>query len=109
MGWRLAEETFLKDGLAKLSINELKMRGGYGRTGNANIGSFTYVNSIALNKNYASGSNTHIGSQQTGFANPDLTWEKNDQTSVGADIGFMQNKKLRLQPIILSAIQTGCC
>jgi hypothetical protein len=36
------------------------MRGGYGRTGNANIGSFTYVNSIALNKNYASGSTPHI-------------------------------------------------
>lgn len=92
MGWRLAEESFLKEPLAKLSINELKLRGGYGRTGNANIGSFTYVNSIALNKNYASGSNRLFGTQQTGFANPDLTWEKNDQTSVGTDIGFMQNK-----------------
>jgi TonB-linked SusC/RagA family outer membrane protein len=92
MGWRLAEEPFLKNALDKLSINELKLRGGYGRTGNANIGSFTYVNSIALNKNYASGSTRLFGTQQTGFANPDLTWEKNDQTSVGADIGFMQNK-----------------
>jgi TonB-linked SusC/RagA family outer membrane protein len=92
MGWRLAEETFLKEKLARLSINELKLRGGYGRTGNANIGSFTYVNSIALNKNYASGSNRVFGTQQTGFANPDLTWEKNDQTSIGADLGFMQNK-----------------
>jgi TonB-linked SusC/RagA family outer membrane protein len=92
MGWRLAEEAFLKETLAKLDINELKLRGGYGRTGNANIGSFTYVNSIALNKNYASGNNRLFGTQQTGFANPDLTWEKNDQTSVGTDIGFMQNK-----------------
>jgi TonB-linked SusC/RagA family outer membrane protein len=92
MGWRLAEETFLKEKLAKLSINELKLRGGYGRTGNANIGSFTYVNAIALNRNYASGNNRVFGTQQTGFANPDLTWEKNDQTSIGTDIGFMQNK-----------------
>lgn len=92
MGWRLAEETFLKEKLARLSINELKLRGGYGRTGNANIGSFTYVNAIALNRNYASGSNRMFGTQQTGFANPDLTWEKNEQTSIGTDIGFMQNK-----------------
>ena len=92
MGWRLTEEPFLKEGLAKLSITELKLRGGYGRTGNANIGSFTYVNSIALNKNYASGNTRIFGSQQTGFANPYLTWEKNDQTDVGADIGLLQNK-----------------
>jgi TonB-linked SusC/RagA family outer membrane protein len=92
MGWRLSEESFLKDNLAKLGINELKLRGGYGRTGNANIGSFTYVNAITLNKNYASGSTRLFGSQQTGFANPDLTWEKNDQTSVGMDIGLLDSK-----------------
>ncbi|MEO7214689.1 TonB-dependent receptor [Mucilaginibacter sp.] len=90
-GWRLAEEPFLKPTLEKLKINELKLRGGYGRTGNANIGSFTYVNAIALNKNYASGNNRVFGTQQTGFANPDLTWEKNDQTSIGLDIGLLDN------------------
>jgi len=92
MGWRLTEESFLKEKLDKLSINELKVRGGYGRTGNANIGSFTYVNSIGLNRNYASGNTRIFGTQQTGFANPDLTWEKNDQTGIGADLSFMQSK-----------------
>jgi len=92
LGWRLAEEPFLKASLLKIGINELKLRGGYGRTGNANIGSFTYINAIALNRNYASGSNRIFGTQQTGFANPDLTWEKNDQTSIGTDIGLLQNK-----------------
>ncbi|RYY25515.1 MAG: SusC/RagA family TonB-linked outer membrane protein, partial [Sphingobacteriaceae bacterium] len=92
MGWRLTEEPYLKELLDKVSINELKLRGGYGRTGNANIGSFTYVNSIGLNRNYASGNTRIFGTQQTGFANPDLTWEKNDQTSIGADLGLLQNK-----------------
>jgi TonB-linked SusC/RagA family outer membrane protein len=92
MGWRLSEEEFIKPALEKLSINELKLRGGYGRTGNANIGSFTYVNSIVLNRNYASGTTRTFGTQQNGFANPDLTWEKNDQTSVGADIGLLGNR-----------------
>lgn len=92
LGWRLAEEPFLKEALLKIGINEFKLRGGYGRTGNANIGSFTYINSIALNRNYASGNARIFGTQQTGFANPDLTWEKNDQTSIGTDIGLLQNK-----------------
>ncbi|MCD0487329.1 TonB-dependent receptor [Pedobacter sp. MC2016-14] len=91
MGWRLTEEEFIKPLLEKVKINEFKLRGGYGRTGNANIGSFTYLNSINLNKNYASGSTRIFGSQQTGFANPDLTWEKNDQISVGTDLGFFNN------------------
>ncbi|RKR80317.1 TonB-linked SusC/RagA family outer membrane protein [Mucilaginibacter gracilis] len=90
-GWRVSEEPFMKPFLEKLKINELKLRGGYGRTGNANIGSFTYVNSIALNTNYASGSTRTFGTQQTGFANPDLTWEKNDQTSVGIDLSFLNS------------------
>lgn len=92
LGWRLGEEKFLKNVLTKLSVNELKLRGGYGRSGNANIGDFTYVNQILLNKNYASGSTRVFGAQQFGFANPDLTWERNDQTSLGIDLGLMQNK-----------------
>ncbi|WP_394355211.1 SusC/RagA family TonB-linked outer membrane protein [Mucilaginibacter myungsuensis] len=91
LGWRLGQEDFIKPTLEKLKINELKIRGGYGRTGNANIGSFTYVNQIALNRNYASGSNRIFGTQQLGFANPDLTWEKNDQTSVGIDLSFLNS------------------
>ncbi len=94
VGWRLAEEVFLKSALNAAKISELKLRGGYGRTGNANIGSFTYVNAITLNRNYAAGNIRLFGSQQAGFANPDLTWEKNDQISVGADVGLFGNKLL---------------
>jgi TonB-linked SusC/RagA family outer membrane protein len=91
LGWRLSQEGFLKPLLDKIQINELKFRGGYGRTGNANIGSFAYLNSIRLNQNYSFGGVRNFGTQQTGFANPDLTWEKNDQVSIGADIGFKNN------------------
>ncbi|SDL34043.1 TonB-linked outer membrane protein, SusC/RagA family [Pedobacter sp. ok626] len=92
LGWRLGEERFLKPILEKVSVNELKLRGGYGKTGNANIGSFTYANSIALNKNYASGSAKIYGAQQVGFANPYLTWEKNTQTNFGVDLGLLNNR-----------------
>ncbi|MEO6524245.1 MAG: TonB-dependent receptor [Mucilaginibacter sp.] len=91
-GWRISEEPFVKPILEKLKINELKIRGGYGKTGNANIGSFTYVNSIALNRNYASGNTRLFGAQQSGFANPDLTWEKNTQTDFGVDLSLLDNR-----------------
>lgn len=91
-GWRLTEEHFLASTLKKLSVSELKIRGGYGLTGNANIGSFTYTNAITLNKNYASGGTRVYGVQQSGFSNPELTWEKNEQTDIGIDIGLFGNK-----------------
>ncbi|SIT06573.1 TonB-linked outer membrane protein, SusC/RagA family [Filimonas lacunae] len=91
LGWRVAEEDFVRPLADKLSMNEFKLRGGYGRTGNANIGSFTYVNAITINRNYASGNSRLYGGQQSGFANPDLTWEKNDQVNIGADIAFKRN------------------
>jgi TonB-linked SusC/RagA family outer membrane protein len=91
-GWRLSEEPWLAPLLNKVFINELKLRGGYGETGNANIGSFTYLNSMNINTNYAFGNTRQFGATPTGFPNPALTWEKNSQTSVGIDLGFMDNR-----------------
>ncbi|WP_183580863.1 TonB-dependent receptor [Mucilaginibacter sp. X5P1] len=91
-GWRLSEEQFAKPILKDLDISELKLRGSFGKTGNADIGSFTYLNSIAFNHNYASGSTRLFGTQQTGFANPDLTWEKNTETDLGIDLGLLDNR-----------------
>ncbi|MFA6083856.1 TonB-dependent receptor [Mucilaginibacter sp.] len=92
LGWRLGEEELLKPLLNKLKINEFKLRGGYGKTGNANIGSFSYLNSISLNTNYAYGPNRQYGVQQSGFPNASLTWEKNTQTDFGIDLGLLQNR-----------------
>jgi TonB-linked outer membrane protein, SusC/RagA family len=91
-GWRLNEEPWIAGLLQKASINEFKIRGGYGETGNANIGSFTYLNSMNITSNYAFGNNRQFGATPTGFPNYLLTWEKNSQTSVGVDLGFMENR-----------------
>lgn len=91
-GWRLSEEPWLAPLLSKVAINEFKIRGGYGETGNANIGSFTYLNAMNINTNYAFGNTRQFGATPTGFPNPSLTWEKNSQTSVGIDLGFIDNR-----------------
>jgi TonB-linked outer membrane protein, SusC/RagA family len=92
LGWRLNEEPWLANLLQKASINEFKIRGGYGETGNANIGSFSFLNSMNITSNYAFGNTRLFGATPTGFPNPLLTWEKNSQTSVGIDLGFMENR-----------------
>lgn len=91
-GWRLGQEKIMRPVLDRLHISEIKLRGGYGETGNANIGSFTYANAISLSRNYALGSSRLFGTAQSGFANPDLTWEKNKQTNLGLDVGFLDDK-----------------
>ncbi|AMJ67502.1 hypothetical protein AXW84_20315 [Hymenobacter sp. PAMC 26628] len=89
VAWRVSEESFW-EGL-KNAVSELKLRASYGQTGNANIGSFNYLNSV-VGRNYSFNNARAIGYAQSGLANPDLTWEKNSQTDLGVDVGFLNDK-----------------
>jgi TonB-linked SusC/RagA family outer membrane protein len=92
--WRAAEESFVQ----KYDwISELKLRVSYGETGNANIGSFTWLNSIVTsNYNFgATGSslgNRNFGTDPSGYYNPDLTWEKNHQLDLGLEFGVLKDR-----------------
>lgn len=87
--WRITEEPFLA-GL-KSTLNELKLRASYGETGNASIGSFTWANSVD-SRNYSFNQVRTFGYTQNGFANLDLTWEKNRQVDIGLEAGFLNDK-----------------
>ncbi|QHW00333.1 SusC/RagA family TonB-linked outer membrane protein [Spirosoma endbachense] len=87
--WRLSEEPFIQ--AIKSTVNELKIRASFGETGNANIGSFNWVNSI-VGRNYSFGGQRTFGAAQSGFANYDLTWERNQQTDLGLEVGFLNDK-----------------
>lgn len=89
LAWRVSEEPFFQP--LKNTINELKVRGSWGKTGNANIGSFNYLNNVVSN-NYSFGGVRTFGYVQNGLANPDLTWEKNKQTDIGLEMGFLNDK-----------------
>jgi TonB-linked SusC/RagA family outer membrane protein len=87
-GWRISDEPFMP----KVSwLNDLKLRGSWGMTGNNNIGNYSslsFMNSsnYIFNNNYASGS--IVGS----FANAELGWEKSTQTDIGLDLTAFDNK-----------------
>ncbi len=83
-GWVLTEENFLKTSKA---ISFLKIRGSWGQTGNAEIGENQFY-SLYTVTNYPS----FPGFAPLQLGNPDLHWEKNTQTDVGVDYGFLNNR-----------------
>lgn len=87
-GWMISEETFIQQ---NDFINELKLRIGYGVTGNQGIGNY-----ISLQKLGTSGVMLYNGEWISGYApasnpNPDLRWEKKAETNIGVDITFLNN------------------
>ncbi|MXV52274.1 SusC/RagA family TonB-linked outer membrane protein [Pedobacter sp. HMF7647] len=84
VAWRLKEENFLKN---KEFLNDLKLRGGYGRTGNTGIS--PYATQGALGRTvYAFGSASAFGFSPTAITNPDLKWETTSTINLGLDFSF---------------------
>jgi TonB-linked SusC/RagA family outer membrane protein len=85
-GWVISQEDFLKDNSA---VSFLKMRVGYGRTGNAEgIGNYAPLALFAGDAAYAG----NPGQRPAQLPNPDLTWETTDQFDAGFDFGFVDNR-----------------
>lgn len=96
LGWRISQESFLKN--AKW-ITDLKIRGGYGVMGNqVNVtpsNAFTTYGSNPTtsyyNLNGTSGS-TVAGFYQNYRGNPDAKWEKDANSNIGFDGTFFDGK-----------------
>jgi len=98
--WRISEEDFMKNIKA---ISNLKLRLGWGQTGNSGGPTDLSVTALTSNKiqyfyygqNGQSGMNT---SRQlaTGYAptltDPRLKWETNEQSNIGIDLGLLKNE-----------------
>ncbi len=89
LAWRLSNESFLKE---IDQITTLKLRFGWGRTGNQEIGDYP-----ALSTYESAGSAIWDGKQEVGtgpakIPNPDLKWETTDQVNIGFDFGVFNNR-----------------
>jgi len=82
VGWRVNKERFMT--LPKF-ITELKIRGGYGRLGNANIGNFLYAAYLNPNIVYNFNGSPVIGGLQTNIIDPTIHWETKSTTNAGFD------------------------
>ena len=81
LGWRITEESFLKD---KTVLSDLKLRLSYGVSGNNSISPYQSTQGI-VNDKYLFG-NTGVNSAYIGnFENKNLTWEKTKEVNFGVD------------------------
>lgn len=90
LGWRLSEENFMKS----LPISNLKLRAGWGQTGNQEIPNkitqAAFRSEIAPGTSYPLYTGTYpAGTTYTRLANPNIQWEVSTQTNVGLDFGFL--------------------
>ena len=99
LGWKI-KETFLQD---VNWINDLKLRAGYGITGQQNLHSdYMGLALYALSKEYAdytfgeidpeTGDYKYYQSARPQEYNLDLTWEKTTTYNVGIDFGVLNNR-----------------
>lgn len=82
--WRLSNEPFL----AGSGINDLKLRLGWGQTGNNSIGVFDARQLFGGGANYLD----QPGIAPTQLGNPDLSWETTTQLNFGLDFAFADSK-----------------
>lgn len=94
IAWRIKEEPFLVNSSL---ISDLKIRLGYGATGNASIA--PYSTAASLNSNplfYEFGEPGaevgYLGFRPVALASAGLKWERTQQANIGLDIGLFNNR-----------------
>ncbi|HVK49853.1 MAG TPA: SusC/RagA family TonB-linked outer membrane protein, partial [Pseudobacter sp.] len=86
--WRISEEDFFKD----ISfVNDLKLRVGYGITGNQNIGNYSFASVLQTVQYNFNGTPVNAIVPQA-IPNPGVRWEKVEQANIGVDASFWNSR-----------------
>ncbi len=91
LGWRISDEGFWKE---KVSfINDMKIRGSWGKTGNDRIEAYQYMTTYGYNSTYIFNQSV---SEKTLAAlripNTNVTWEVANQSNIGLDAQLLNGK-----------------
>ena len=93
VGWKISNEKFMEN---VEWMQGLKIRAGWGKTGNLPPYTMLYPSYSLLNAGspYAyNGTSASPGiNPGSQLGNPDLKWESAEQTNIGIDVGFIQNR-----------------
>jgi TonB-dependent starch-binding outer membrane protein SusC len=91
-GWIFSQESFMASTEDWLSFG--KLRASWGQNGNESIGDFRYTSIMGTGSIYyfGAGKNQYNGMVPMRIANPSLRWETSEQTDIGLDLGFLNNK-----------------
>lgn len=89
MGWRISEESFMKN---VKWINDLKIRGDFGITGNQNFDSYKSLNTMSgFGYYYYNGKYFQVWGPSKNV-NSDLKWEKGKNWNIGLDFAIFNNR-----------------
>lgn len=88
--WIVSNEDFFSTTI----INNLKVRLGYGITGNQEIPNFLFMEQLSLSgsSTYRLGGETVPSVSPSNYPNPDLKWEETSQLNVGIDFGLFDSR-----------------
>lgn len=96
LGWRISDEPFLKSALP--FVSDMKLRYGWGKTGNQLIGdynAFTTYRTNIFNSGYpidGSASTPLLGFDAARFGNPNARWETTTSNNIGLDTEILDGK-----------------
>jgi len=93
LGWRLSEEPFMEN---IDWINDLKLRGSYGKSGNLAGGPFQYLSSYGVRPGYIFGGTQVQGAFERNEPNRNITWETAKKLDIGIE-GSVLNNRLRFE------------
>jgi TonB-linked SusC/RagA family outer membrane protein len=91
LGYRISEENFWKENVS--FINEMKIRGSWGKTGNDRIDPYQYMTTFGYDGDYVF--NTNVSQKTLGalrIPNENVTWEVANQSNIGFDMQLLNNK-----------------
>ena len=93
LAWKINEESFLKG----QGINTLKLRAGWGRTGNQELGNLGDYPSYSSYNLSDTGAQYYLGDAyylmyRPNIFNPNLSWETTTTKNLGLDFGFAKNR-----------------
>ncbi|GIQ59238.1 SusC/RagA family TonB-linked outer membrane protein [Flavobacterium collinsii] len=90
--WNIAEESFLKE---NSTLSSLKLRVGYGTTGQQDITSaYDFLPRVTLgtiNSQYIFGNTVYPTARPEGY-NTGIKWEELAETNIGVDFGFLNDR-----------------
>ncbi|MFT3949842.1 MAG: TonB-dependent receptor [Agriterribacter sp.] len=87
-GWKINNEKFFKVNW----VDELKIRGSWGKLGNQQISSYPYQALLTIAGNYPFGNTLSSGVRQTSLNNRNITWESTTITDIGLNATLFRGK-----------------
>lgn len=89
LGWRISQEEWLKDAEW---LDELKLRAGYGVTGNQDFSNYKSLLLMSPKGHYYHNGQWGSSYAPVSNANPNLRWERKSEVNAGVDFSFLRGR-----------------